>query len=42
MQRELLRHKKGVVEKDKKLDWERRLLRKKKGLEELNISETSI
>lgn len=36
MQRELLRHKKGVVEKEKKLDWERSLIRKKKGLEEPN------
>lgn len=38
MQRELLRHEKGVVEKEKKLDffWEGSSIMQKKGLEEPN------
>lgn len=36
MQRELLRHEKGMVEKEKKLDWERSSIMQKKGLEEPN------
>lgn len=36
MQREHLRQKEGVVEKEEKLVWESSLIRKKKGLEEPN------